>query len=169
MMNLLDFAQHVQELVTRYAVTPLLVLFIGIFIAKICEQALLFFFAEFKKTSHPYTYSAYIVKWSIYVATVLTALSSIGVLRITLWFFAGVVFAVIAVRLLLSLLDFFPNFFSYHAVKQRYKEGSKVRMMYAEGNVVRVQLLDTHIRTADGDDLFIPNSTLLTLKRTRSS
>lgn len=164
-MDPLTLAQTSQGVITRYAVTPLLVLFIGVFIGKILEQTLLFLFAEFKRTEHQFTFGAYIVKWVVYIATALAALASVGLLRYTLWFFSGVVVALLAVRVLLGVLDFFPNFLSYHAVKQRFKEGAKIRAKLAEGTVVRVQLLDTHLRTADGDELFVPNSTMRTLKK----
>jgi small conductance mechanosensitive channel len=164
-MSLLETATRVQDVITRYAVTPLLILFIGIFIGKILEQTLLFIFHEFKRTSHPYIYGAYVTKWVVYIATVCAALASIGVLRYALWFFAGIVVALVLVRIILGMFSFFPNFFSYHAVKRRYKEGTKVKTKLVEGTVVRVQLLDTHLRSADGDELFVPNTTMRTLKK----
>jgi small-conductance mechanosensitive channel len=164
-MALADIAMQVQELITFYAVQPLIILFLGIFIAKITEQVLLFVFRELKRTHTRYEFAAYVVKWLIYIATVLYALASINLLAATLWFFAGVTVALLLVRIILSLYDFFPNFFSHHAVRSRYKKGSKVRMQSIEGTVVAVQLLDTHVRTAAGDELFIPNRTMRALKK----
>jgi small-conductance mechanosensitive channel len=164
-MTFLEAVAAVQETITIYAVQPLLILFIGVFIGKVLEEVLLFAFEEFKRTETAYTFTAYVLKWFVYIATVLLALHSVGLLAIVLWFFAGAVVTFLLVSVVLAVFDFFPNFWHYHAVKKKFKPGAKIKTRFAEGTVVGVQLVDLHVKTEDGDTVFIPNSTVYSFLR----
>jgi small-conductance mechanosensitive channel len=159
-MSFTGVALSTQNWVTQHIVLPLLILFLGVFVGKVLEQTLVFLFGEFKCTDQKYLVIANVVKWFVYVATIVVVVYSTGLLVYVLWFVAGVVVALFIIRVLLSLRDFFPNFFSYHTVKAKYKPGASIKTKFVEGKVVQVHLFDVHVRTAEGDDVFIPNRTL---------
>lgn len=163
-MTLIDIATEWQAVITAYVVLPVLILLLGIFIGKVLEQIILFVMQEVAPKKPEYRKYAYMTAWIVYIATGAYALESIHLFTITLWFVLGVIAAVILISLLLGARDFLINFFGYRAAQKKCKQGATIRTRYGEGTVVHVMLLETHIKTKEGDDIFIPNGTVRTLK-----
>lgn len=155
-----------QKWITEYAVQPLLILFIGIFIAKITEQALLFIFRQVK-LSHPrYRLISWFALIILSVASVCIALASVDLFVPAVWFLGGAVTLVLIMWLGLALFDVIPNAWSHREVRRLVKEGSTISNKFAHGKIIAVRLTDTHLKTTSGDNLFVPN---MTMRRVLSS
>ncbi len=162
-MDTLTVLSVAQTWVTEHAVQPLLILFIGIFVAKLSEQVLLFLFRQLKLTHERYRVIAWFVLVGLSVASVCWALASIDLLKPIVWVLAGVVSVVVVLWFILMFRDAIPNAAKFSQVRKLLKNGTAIKNKLAEGKIVAVQLTDTHIQTISGDNLFIPNSTMAKL------
>jgi hypothetical protein len=149
-----------QRIIADYAVEPLLILFVGIFAAKLLEAILLFGLRELRLRGEAWRFAAYTITVLASIATVCVALASVGILSIVAWTLLGIVILVIVLSFLLSLKDFFPNIAAYPAAKRAHKNGASIKTAFGVVTVISVQLLDTHVRTKEGDDLYIPNRSI---------
>lgn len=157
-MSFLDTTTMIQKVITEYAVQPLLILFLGIFVAKLVDQIIQFVLQELHVSRRKYEVAALTTKWIIYITAVLLSLRSIGLLAITLWTLVTISAIVIGLSILLGLRDFFPNFLAYHRV-QKHKPGTSLRFSFGEATIIKVQLTDMHVKL-DKDDIYIPNSSV---------
>ncbi len=104
-------------------------------------------------------FSAFVV----YFITVVLFLNSLGLTTVVLNVVSIAVIVLIVISIALAIRDFVPNVaagLTIHS-KQKIKVGDKIEMEGVGGKVVEVSLLDTQIRTASGDIVFIPNAILI--------
>jgi hypothetical protein len=162
-MALTEWLGRAESWVNSFAVKPLLILFLGIFAAKLAQDIIVFIGRRIGSPYEQVRLAGWIVFWTSSTAVVAWSLASINLLGAVLWVLGGAVAVVCLLSLLLSARDFIPNVASHRAVREVLRPGAQCKTSLAEGTVVSVQLGDTHIRTADGDHLFVPNSTMLQL------
>jgi len=103
-----------------------------------------------------------LVAYSIYLVTILLALSQLGLTRIVLYVLATGVIVLVLLSVLLGIRDFIPNVLAGFSIHRRglVRKGKTVRVARARGKVLHVGLVDTKIKTNTGDVLLIPNSVL---------
>ncbi len=153
----------VQQIIAEYAVEPLLIIFICLFAAKLLEALLLFILHELRLERQAWRFAVHGITVVAYIATFCLALASVDVLTMVAWFLIGAATIIIALSVLLSLKDFFPNFFAYRKTRETYKRGTIIKTTIGDVRVASVQLLDTHLVTKEGDDLYVPNRSMRSL------
>lgn len=166
-MALFDIALAVRDWIEFYLVQPILILLLGIFFGKLLEQILVFVQAEFRVRSEEYHVAIAVLPWIVYIGGAALALSAIHLLNGTIWFLIGAIATVVGISIILNLRDFIPNVIAHHTVRSAYPHGAQLQTKFASGTVISVQLTDTHVRTHSGDDVYIPNATLLMLTAKR--
>lgn len=104
-------------------------------------------------------FSAFVV----YFVTIVLFLNSLGLTTVVLNAISIGVILLIMISIALAIRDFVPNLaagLTMHT-KQKIKVGDHIEMEGIKGKVVEVSLLDTQIRTASKDIVFIPNAILI--------
>lgn len=102
------------------------------------------------------------ITYFIYFIAVVIALKEIGLATIILDIISAAIILIIVVAVFLGIKDFIPNMMAgvFLHQKKLMKEGDIIRISGAEGEVVYINLIETKIKTADGDTIHIPNSML---------
>jgi len=103
------------------------------------------------------------IEYVIYFIAIVTALDQLGVTTIALYIVVGVIVAVLAAALLLSMKDFIPNFIAGVRLgyKKYFKVGDIITVGSVTGRVKEFGLLETKLASKSGDIIHIPNSTLI--------
>ena len=98
----------------------------------------------------------------IYFATIIMALNQLGITTTVLEIISITIFVIIILSILLGVRDFIPNIISGIFIHQKrfLKEGDKVRIGEVEGEIIKVSLIETRIRTKSDDIIYMPNSIL---------
>lgn len=98
----------------------------------------------------------------IYFIAILMALDQLGIKTIVLYILAIAVLAVLVLSVLLGIKDFIPNMFAGFFIyrKDLVKKGDKIKVHGVQGKVEKISLIETTVRTKNGDTVLIPNSTL---------
>jgi small-conductance mechanosensitive channel len=101
-----------------------------------------------------------IITYLIYVASVVWSLKVLGVPNTALYIILAVIVIIIIVFLLISFKDFLANFLGSTALKKKHKieEGARIKMKNVEGKIVETGVFETHLKTKNGEDFFIPNA-----------
>lgn len=142
-------------------VTGLVVLIIFIVLGKIARKIIL-------KTTHRKwkdniisNFLAQVVKWVFYLFGVITTLNILGFTNIASTVFAGA--GVSAIVFGFAFKDIGENFLSgiILALKSPFEIGDIIEIAGNKGTVKHLELSATHIRNAEGKDIYIPNSTLI--------
>ncbi|MBR9692463.1 mechanosensitive ion channel [Candidatus Woesearchaeota archaeon] len=94
----------------------------------------------------------------VYLISVILALNAVGLTTVVLEIILGVVILTLAISFLIALKDIIPNVSAGITLKQKLKEGTKLKMDDAEGTVKEVTLLETIIETKKKDTIVIPNA-----------
>jgi len=153
------------------AIVALVILLIGFIIGRIVEKVLSKFLAEIelnkitKKAGITFQLEKGIssfAKYFIYFFAIIWALNELGLTTTILNMIVAAALILIIVSILLAVKDFIPNvisgFFIYR--KSLVKLGDSIKVDNLSGKVVRINLLETQIKTSKGDIIHIPNSTL---------
>jgi len=103
-----------------------------------------------------------IAKYLIYLIAVIFALDQIGLTTTILNIILGVFLLIIVVFIILAFKDFIPNLMSGLFIHQKrgLKDGDKIKVDGIEGKIEHISIIETRIKTKNGDIIFIPNSML---------
>lgn len=168
-----DIVSFYQDIILNRIVTAAIIFFIGFIIGKIAGNIIKKILAEVelnKKTVNTILgrintekFIAIIVSYTIYFATILMALSKLGITR---YIIIGIIlfFAFIIIStLLLDLKDALPNLYAWMMIKNKgyFDVDDKIKTHFAEGSVKKIGLLNTRIITNHGDELYVHNYSLL--------
>jgi small-conductance mechanosensitive channel len=105
-----------------------------------------------------------IVKYLVYFVGIIWALAELGLTTIILEIILVIILILLVAFIILAFKDFVPNItagFFIHS-KNALKKGDFIKMNSVEGEIVEIDLIETKIRTKDGDTMLIPNSVLTT-------
>ncbi len=99
------------------------------------------------------------ISYTVYFIAVVMALEKINLIRnVLMWLSIGIIIILIF-SFLLFIRDFVPNFFTGYLVRGRklIKKGEHVKIGETEGIVLKIDLLDTILKT-ESEIIRIPNS-----------
>ena len=103
-----------------------------------------------------------LAKYLIYFIAVIFALDQIGLTTTVLNIILGVFLLIIVVFIILAFKDFIPNLISGLFIHQKrgLKDGDKISMDGINGIIEHISIIETRIKTKNGDIIFVPNSML---------
>ena len=103
-----------------------------------------------------------LAKYLIYFIAVIFALDQIGLTTTVLNIILGVFLLIIVVFIILAFKDFIPNLISGLFIHQKrgLKDGDKINMDGINGIIEHISIIETRIKTKNGDIIFVPNSML---------
>lgn len=102
------------------------------------------------------------VKYLIYFVAVIVALDQIGLTTPILNLILIVFLVIIIIFIILAFKDFIPNLMSGLFIHQRrgLNKGDRIKFNGISGTIEDISIIETKIRTKNGDIIFIPNSLL---------
>lgn len=164
--------QEFGRLVGGKLVVAAIVLLVGVIIARLVERLVHYVLARIeinralRKVGLPFALEETVsglVKYGLYFVAIIVTLNRIGFAQWALNITAGFGIVVILVSIVLGMKDFVPNYWAgFHLYRGRfYAVGDTIEVDGIEGVVTRFTVLDTAIRTARGDLLYLPSSLLL--------
>ncbi len=170
-MGILDGLEGFMERFTPYLnkiVIFFLILFIGFLVGKIIGRLVRKILRDIKtdafvnrtlgwKLSLERTISS-LVAGLVYLVSFILALNAVGLTTLVLEIILGVFVLAIVLSFLIALKDIIPNAAAGLTIRQKVKEGVKVKMDDAEGKVKEVNLLETIVQTKNGDTIVVPNA-----------
>ena len=93
---------------------------------------------------------------------VILALNQLGLSTIVLYIVLGAVLLIILILVVMAFKDFVPNvaagFFIHQ--KRNLNDGDYIKINDVEGEIININLVETKIKTKNGDIMYIPNSML---------
>ncbi len=107
---------------------------------------------------------ASIVKYLIYFIGLIWALAQLGLTTVILEILLVIILVLLVAFIILAFKDFVPNItagFFIHR-KDALKKGDWIKLKSAEGEIMEIDLIETKIKTKNGDIMLIPNSVLTT-------
>lgn len=150
-------------------VIAVIILLIGLILGRVLGKIVQKFLHElnvnkfFKQTmgisSSIEDFAGYGVKYFIYFIFVIMALNQLGLTSPVLDMISGAIFILIIISIFLGIKDFIPNFIAGISIYKRkfIKEGDKIKIKDMEGEIVKIDLVETRIKTKKGDVISIPN------------
>ena len=107
-------------------------------------------------------YLSLLVKYVIYAIAIIMSLNQLGLKGIILNAILVILIILLIIFMILSLKDFVPNLMAGLTLTQKrnIKPGNIIEINNIEGEVINITLLETKIRTRNGDIVYIPNSIL---------
>lgn len=115
-----------------------------------------------------------IVSYTIYFIGFVWSLNYMGIASTILNFISGFTLILVLILAFLSFKDFIPNLVSGFFIHSKgyLKEGDVIKLHDIEGKIIFLNLVETKVKTKEGDLIFIPNSRLTkyeVIKRKKSS
>jgi small conductance mechanosensitive channel len=103
-----------------------------------------------------------IVKYVIYIITVILALNQIGLRSFILNIILAILVVLLIIFMILSLKDFVPNLVAglFLHQKRNFNPGDIIQVNNIEGEVLSITLFETRIKTTNNEIVYIPNSLL---------
>jgi small conductance mechanosensitive channel len=159
------------EVYTNFVVA-IIILLVGVLLGrlagKLVQQLLHELEADrfMKKTAHVKVSVEEIIAnfttYFIYFVTIIMALDQLGITTTVLQIISIAIIIIIIASILLGLRDFIPNLISglYIHQKRILDKGDIIRVGDLEGEVVDFNLVETRIKTAKQDIIYIPNAIL---------
>jgi len=108
-------------------------------------------------------FASSILKYIIYFATVIWALTELGLATTILQIILIVILIIMIIFIILAFKDIIPNItagFVMHS-KGLYQKGDIISVGAAEGKIVDLDIMETKIETKEKDIILIPNSVLM--------
>lgn len=101
-----------------------------------------------------------LVSYVIYVIAIIMSLNRLGLTKAILAIIAGLIVLVVIISFILSIRDFFPNFFTGFRIKLRrlFSEGDEIQIKEVTGKITSLGFLETRIKTSSNEEIIIPNS-----------
>ena len=168
--DFVTYANTVTDIITVYAVTPLLIFFAGIAAGRIARNLLRVALEAVEADSHAQRITGQpvpavelasgTVAALIYAVTTVLALQAATILDDSLQLVAIVlsVFAVIAIAL--GVRDFLPNYLAGRKSKKKLRIGDSLRVNGLRGEVCELGRLSVQIRTEHEEHVAIPYTLL---------
>ena len=103
------------------------------------------------------------VEFIIYFIAIIMALNQLGLTTLILYIILIVVLVIIIVLVVLAFKDFMPNLTAgiYIHQKKSFKVNDVISIKTVEGKVISINLIETTVKTKQGDEVLVPNSMLL--------
>ena len=107
-------------------------------------------------------FTASLVRYIIYFIAIIFALNQLGLRTAILNIILIVILIALLIFMILAVKDFIPNFVAGLTLyqKRNIKPGEKILVNNIEGEILNISLLETKVRTRNGDIVYIPNSIL---------
>lgn len=107
-------------------------------------------------------FTSSIVKYAIYLITIVLALNQLGLKDIILNIVLTIVIIILIIFIVLSLKDFVPNLIAglFLYQKRSINPGEVIEVNGIEGEVLSLNLFETKIKTKNHEIVYIPNSVL---------
>ena len=107
-------------------------------------------------------YLSLLVKYITYTIAIILSLNQLGLKGIILNIILIILTILLIIFMILSLKDFVPNLMAGLTLTQKrnIKPGNIIELNNIEGEVINITLLETKLRTRNGDVVYIPNSIL---------
>lgn len=104
-----------------------------------------------------------IVKYFIYFIGLIWALNQLGVATLILHIILIVVLTIFVAIIIIAFKDFIPNIIAGFIIhnKKIIKKNNIIQINKIQGKVLEIDILDTKIKTEDGDKMIIPNSMIV--------
>ena len=155
-----DYFTKVGSLIPNI-ITGLIILFISIIVGKIVFKIIQKATQKRWKDSIISNFFAQGLKWIIYLFGVVIALSVMGFSGIASTLFAGA--SVSAIVFGFAFKDIGENFLAgiILAIKRPFEIGDIIEIEGDKGTVKDLDLRTTHLRNAEGKDIYVPNSSIL--------
>jgi len=104
-------------------------------------------------------FTASVLKYGIYLAGLIFGLTFLGLQAIVLYIVLFTILGMLLLFIILAFKDFIPNFVAglFLHFRERLRVGEVVAIDSIEGKVIRMDMLETKIRTTDGDVVVMPN------------
>lgn len=103
------------------------------------------------------------VSYAIYFFGILITINHIGLSEIVLYIIIGGALLLIVLATILGIKDFIPNMIAGVVLyyKKLFREGQTIIVNDIEGQVRRIDIIETEIETKQGDHIHIPNQLLI--------
>lgn len=100
-----------------------------------------------------------IIQYGIYAGSLILGLTFLGLQTLVLYGILILLLLILIIFIVLSFKDFIPNMISGVMIymKNRFKIGDIVELERVEGKIFNIGLLETQIKTDDGDLVIVPN------------
>lgn len=102
----------------------------------------------------------------IYFISLIMALNHLGLAATVLYFIYAAILVLLIISIFLAIKDFMPNVIAGFVLFQKgtIKKGDTIIVDTVKGKVKHLGLVETEIRTKEGDTIYIPNSLLMKKK-----
>lgn len=155
-----DYLEQISTLIPNI-ITGILVLIIAIISGKLVYKIIAKTIQKKWQDNIMSNFLAQLIKWSFYLFGVIMALSVVGFTGIAGTVFAGA--GVSAIVFGFAFKDIGENFLSgiILALKRPFEIGDIIEIQGDKGTVKDLDLRMTHLRNAEGKDIYIPNSSII--------
>ena len=98
----------------------------------------------------------------IYFITIIMALSQLGLTTTVLNMLSAAVIIIIIISIFLGIKDFVPNLIAGIFIHRKgfVNEGDKIKVKDIKGKIIYLNLLETRVKTRNGDVIYLPNTFL---------
>lgn len=155
-----DYFEQISSLIPNI-ITGIIILIIAIILGKIVFKIIVKITQKKWQDNIISNFLAQVIKWTFYLFGVIMALSVIGFTGIASTIFAGA--GVSAIVFGFAFKDIGENFLAgiILALKRPFEIGDIVEIQGDKGTVKDLDLRSTHLRNAEGKDIYIPNSSII--------
>lgn len=155
-----DYFEQISSLIPNI-ITGIIILLIAIITGKIVYKIIAKTTQKRWQDNIMSNFLAQVIKWTFYLFGVIMALSVIGFTGIASTIFAGA--GVSAIVFGFAFKDIGENFLAgiILAIKRPFEIGDIIEIQGDKGTVKDLDLRLTHLRNAEGKDIYIPNSSII--------
>ncbi len=104
--------------------------------------------------------SSNFVKYIIYFIGIIWALSQLGLATTVLEVILIIILIILVIFIILAFKDFVPNITAGIFIHQKelFKKNDVIKVKHIQGKIVDMGLVETKIKTKDGDIVIVPNA-----------
>ena len=155
-----DYFDQISVLIPNI-ITGIIILLIAIILGKIIYKIIAKTTQKRWQDSIMSNFLAEVIKWTFYLFGVIMALSVIGFSGVASTIFAGA--GISAIVFGFAFKDIGENFLAgiILALKRPFEIGDIIEIQGDKGTVKDLDLRITHLRNAEGKDIYIPNSSII--------
>ncbi|WP_298364279.1 mechanosensitive ion channel family protein [uncultured Lutibacter sp.] len=155
-----DYFEQISTLIPNI-ITGILILIIAIALGKIVFKIIVKITQRKWQDNIISNFLAQVIKWTFYLFGVIMALSVVGFTGLASTIFAGA--GVSAIVFGFAFKDIGENFLAgiILALKRPFEVGDIIEIQGDKGTVKDLDLRTTHLRSAEGKDIYIPNSSII--------